>query len=332
VPYSHKEAANATIEHAASNFTLHRAFGMTKTSEKQIDSPKIEIDDEFRDLLPPLTPEEYSALEDNILREKLREKLLVWKEKGILVDGHNRYAICKKHKIPYDIRVQSFESRERVKLWIVENQASRRNISKFQRAVVMLALEPVFAAIAKEGQKAGGGAVHQKSDEPTNTLEKLAKLAGVSHDTMHKIKFILEKAAANPKDKGLKNQIDALHRGDTGVSINSVYKEHRTPKRKKKAKTSAISKAKPKSNKSASSQPPPNTRPMSEARRQARVKAKQIMPRGLSTFLAEEVDTMLATLENFEEEFSKVNDRTYFYEAVNEWVRQRKNDQASKHP
>ena len=54
----------------------------------------IQIDQEFKDLIPALTEEEYKQLEANILSEGIRDSLLVWN--GILIDGHNRYEIATK--------------------------------------------------------------------------------------------------------------------------------------------------------------------------------------------------------------------------------------------
>ena len=109
-----------------------------KTSKKALvgvktemaNAAKFKIVSEFRNLLPKLAAVEYEALEDSIKREGLREPLVIWKERGILVDGHNRRDICKDNKIklrPRDTREQSFENKKAVKLWILDNQAGRRN-------------------------------------------------------------------------------------------------------------------------------------------------------------------------------------------------------------
>ena len=55
----------------------------------------IEINPEFKALLPPLPPEEYRQLEKNIIADGCREPLVVFN--NTLVDGHNRYEICTKH-------------------------------------------------------------------------------------------------------------------------------------------------------------------------------------------------------------------------------------------
>ena len=65
-------------------------------------------------------------------------------------------------------------------------------------------------------KKESGGAVPQKSAKPpVDTREDLAKIAGVSHDTIHKVEVI--------QKKGSEAEIASLRRGDPNVSINRVY-------------------------------------------------------------------------------------------------------------
>lgn len=92
------------------------------------------IDNEFKNLIPALTDEEYKGLEQSILSEGCRDALVLWGD--ILVDGHNRYEICTKHGIEYRTVQKEFGSRDDVKLWMIGNQLARRNISNF--AVVTL--------------------------------------------------------------------------------------------------------------------------------------------------------------------------------------------------
>ncbi len=57
---------------------------------------EIKIKEEFKELIPPLTNEEYKQLEDNCLEEGIREKIILWN--NYIIDGHNRYKIAKKWK------------------------------------------------------------------------------------------------------------------------------------------------------------------------------------------------------------------------------------------
>jgi hypothetical protein len=60
---------------------------------------ELTIKPEFQSLLPPLTEGEFAGLETSILREGVRVPLVVWD--GFLIDGHQRYAIAKKHNLPF---------------------------------------------------------------------------------------------------------------------------------------------------------------------------------------------------------------------------------------
>lgn len=95
-----------------------------------MDDPKtreLTIDREFRDLIRPLLKDEYRLLESALLSDGCQEPITVWK--GIIVDGHNRYEICKRLGIPFDVRERHFDSREEAIIWICANQLGRRNIS-----------------------------------------------------------------------------------------------------------------------------------------------------------------------------------------------------------
>jgi len=92
---------------------------------------RLKIDKEFRDLIRPLTRTEFIQLEENILQDGCREAICLWH--GFIIDGHNRYEICRKHKIPFRTREMSFESRAEVIQWICKNQLGRRNISEETR-------------------------------------------------------------------------------------------------------------------------------------------------------------------------------------------------------
>ena len=63
-----------------------------------------------------------------------------------------------------------------------------------------LKLKPIIAEQAKEKQAEAGGAVRQKSDKAVvDTKKELAKAAGVSHDTIHKVEVIEKKATPQTK-------------------------------------------------------------------------------------------------------------------------------------
>jgi len=180
--------------------------------------PPIKIDKEFQSLIPPLSQEEYKQLEANVVTDGCRDALVTWQ--GTLIDGHNRFKICTEHSIPFNCIEKEFDSRDDAIVWICKNQIGRRNIEKYVRGELVLRMESAIKAKAKEKQKESGGAVVQKSAKPPiKTRDELAKLAGVSHDTIDRVKFISEKATPD--------QLDRARKGGTGNTVNAIYQEIR---------------------------------------------------------------------------------------------------------
>lgn len=184
---------------------------------------EVRIDSEFQLLIPPLTNDEFLRLEKSILDEGVRDPLITWN--GTIVDGHNRYHICEKHGIEFKTVEHKFTSRDAAKIWIIENQFGRRNLSSYDRAQLALQLEPLYAAEAKRRQKAAqfGSAVAPNLAPPSgvgDTRDKLSKIAGVSHGTLGKVKAI-EKAAEGGDAVAIEER-EALKSGER-KSIHGAY-------------------------------------------------------------------------------------------------------------
>lgn len=78
---------------------------------------ELKIDKEFQALIPALTDKEYRGLEDSIVKEGCRDAIVVWN--NTIVDGHNRYEICKKNNIKFEINETTLEEYEKedIKIW-----------------------------------------------------------------------------------------------------------------------------------------------------------------------------------------------------------------------
>jgi DNA modification methylase len=181
----------------------------------------MEIKEEFKNLIPALSVEEYAQLEANILEEGIREPIITWN--GFIIDGHNRFSIAQRFDLKYKTTSKHFSSEESVKEWMILNQFGRRNLSNYQRSVLALELEEVFSKKAKENQGKRND-IKQISAEskPIETRNELSKVASVSHDTISKVKKIQEKAPEEVKAK--------LATGE--VSINAAYKEIKKEEKK----------------------------------------------------------------------------------------------------
>lgn len=144
---------------------------------------EIKIDDEFKTLLPPLTPDEYATLENNLKTNGCLNKLIVWGD--TLLDGHNRLEICTRLGIPYEVKKIHLESRIDAFKWIVANQDGQRNLdlNSFARSEVALKCTRLIADL------------RQNSDAPIGrTDDKIGEIAKVSRDTIRKVQAVLERA------------------------------------------------------------------------------------------------------------------------------------------
>ncbi len=74
---------------------------------------------EIRRRLFPLREEELAELERSVLEEGIRDPLVVWRrgEDLILVDGHTRYELAKKHNLSFNIVERNFSGLEEVLVW-----------------------------------------------------------------------------------------------------------------------------------------------------------------------------------------------------------------------
>jgi len=96
---------------------------------------KLIILDEIKKQLFPLQKEEMELLEESILKEGIREPLIVWNNNGkqILIDGHNRYQIAQKYNLSFATITKNFADIDEAIDWINRNQLGRRNLTDEQR-------------------------------------------------------------------------------------------------------------------------------------------------------------------------------------------------------
>ena len=134
----------------------------------------MKIKQEFKELIPALTSEEFKQLEDNCLAEGIREKIITWN--GFIIDGHNRYEISQKWNLEFETESKHFKDEEDVKEWMILNQLGRRNVTKEQKAYLIgKRYENEKQRVGGQVPKGGG-----KNFPPVKTAEKLAEELGIS--------------------------------------------------------------------------------------------------------------------------------------------------------
>ncbi len=194
---------------------------MSQLKTITLNQKELVIDDEFRNLIPTLTNAEYEQLETSIKEDKCRDSIITWN--GTIIDGHNRYDICKKNNIDFNTVSKDFKNRDEVKLWIIDNQFGRRNLTKYDRCVLALKKKDIIAANAKNNQGTRTD-ISQNSVKSIDTQKQLAKDAGVSHNTIYQVEVILKSGTEEQNNK-IRNQTS---------SINKVYKDIARQQRREK--------------------------------------------------------------------------------------------------
>lgn len=186
----------------------------------------LQIDNDFKNLIPPLTSEEYNGLKESIQKEGCRDPLVVWN--NTIIDGHNRYEICQHLNIPFTTIERHFPDKNSVVEWIIDNQISRRNLSGYQRTVMIRNMKSLIekweeAAKENKGTRTDLGAnLHSSSGK---TASKIAERAGVSTRQVYQVNYVEENAPEEVKKQALRGEISthaAYQIAKGNVTIHSL--------------------------------------------------------------------------------------------------------------
>lgn len=171
---------------------------------------QLKINPDLQNFIRPLTAEEFNLLEISLKNDGCREPITILEDRTI-IDGHNRYAICRKHNIEYTTFVQkSLDTETDIKLWMLYNQIGKRNYANIDKALVAIEIEKLEKVKALER-------MHHLDEEPRSeltypqesgkALEIAAKSVGLGYGTVYKTKHILEKAPEALIEKVKKQEV-----------------------------------------------------------------------------------------------------------------------------
>lgn len=190
--------------------------GIEYTSEERTPT----ILPEMQELLPPLTDEQISLLEANILETGCYAPIIV-NEDLVIIDGHNRYEICKKHGLPFRLAVFSFDDLLEAKQWALDTQKSRRNLTVNELCKIAMKLRPEIEARAKAKQQEYHGNQYESGllatlpkvqNDSIDTRKELAETVGVGERTMGKAMKIEDDAPQAVKDAVDSGEL-SIHQG-----------------------------------------------------------------------------------------------------------------------
>jgi len=148
-------------------------------------SKPLKIKKEFKNLIRPLHRQEFLQLEENILRDGCLHPIITWN--GYIVDGHNRYEICTKHQVEYNVLEMDFDSDEDVIAWICANQLGRRNISEETRKF-LIGMQYESEKIINQRKNPTGSNQYDDEDDlvPGDLVDEPYSLRS-GHRTAHRI-------------------------------------------------------------------------------------------------------------------------------------------------
>jgi len=186
---------------------------------------KLRIKEEYRKLLPPLSPAEYEALKNSIKINGLLNPIDVNPE-GIILDGIHRYRACTELGIQPKYTIKKFDDPLEEKKFVIEANLMRRQLTTFQRIEASLPLIEIERELAKKRMLAGNPIPNLGKGR---TTEIVAEKIGISHGLLEMALWLIKNA---PKE-----ELDKLRSGEK--SISRLYRELKNSA-KKKEKESGI--------------------------------------------------------------------------------------------
>lgn len=185
----------------------------------------LQIDPEFHALISPLSKGEYDELQASLQLDGCRDALVCWN--GLILDGHNRFEICNRLNLPFQILSKNLSDRQTAKEWIITNQLGRRNITLFQRTRLVLKRDGIVKARAKERMLAGkSDPEHFGAQGSGRTNKILARQAGTSHKTVWQVRVIENEASEEVKKELMEGRttINREYRKLRGKSVSEKIK------------------------------------------------------------------------------------------------------------
>ena len=191
---------------------------------------QLKVNEELKSLIPPLTEPERNLLQQSLIDEGCREKIIIWDD--TIVDGHNRYELCTKHNIPFQVEDRDFENIEAVKVWMIDNQKGRRNLTDGWKWELAQTRKMILAEKGRGkyqqtvGRPSSDKSLSTVDNDKHNTRDELAQELGWSTGKVAMADKVWKEAKPEVKEQ--------VKTGD--ISINKAYQDVRKEKNKAKRK------------------------------------------------------------------------------------------------
>lgn len=188
--------------------------------------PQVRIDPEFAQVLPRPSDSEQEELRSSLQERGCLDPLRTWR--GLLVDGHTRYALCQELGVRYRTEELDLPDREAVRMWIWRFQLARRNLTPRQLAFYRGQLANMLKRDKQENLRSGSNSPRGQIEPSGRTADAVARQVGVSASTIKRdqrfandLDVIAESAGAQTRDAILSGALPL-----TRADVSAVAEQH----------------------------------------------------------------------------------------------------------
>jgi site-specific DNA-methyltransferase (adenine-specific) len=194
----------------------------TNILNKSISNLELKINPEYAKLVPPLTDSDYSGLKRSIQNEGLHYAITLNKKFEVL-DGHHRFKVCQELGIEPKTEVKTFTDELYEKLFVINSNSKRRQLTEFQRLELASLKEPLLKEIARKNMYRGVKLDLDPSEifHKGRVDEQIGKDVGVSYQTVRKFRIIEAKASESVKEK-LRNNKSSISKEYKIIQIQEI--------------------------------------------------------------------------------------------------------------
>ena len=214
--------------------------------EKSNKTIEIKVKQEYEQLVPPLTPIEYTNLKKSIKENNGNTIPIIVNKEGIILDGNNRYKACLELGLEPRIEVLEFSDPLLEKEFIITINLNRRHLNQFQISELGYKLEDIEKQKARVRQlknlknvgsvssSSSSLASFDANDENGKVSKIIANKIGQSATKYERNKKIIEEGTDEQKNK-LRESKES-----TNKIYNDIVKAKKKEELLKSAKISAF--------------------------------------------------------------------------------------------
>jgi len=158
---------------------------------------ELKINSEIELCLPPLDPDTYGRLRENMKLNGFINAfpIIVWQGENTIVDGHHRYKACQELGIEPVVVEMPFESEEDAILFALEHQDSRRNLTETQKAEIAVKCGLLREQSAAKRREASKMMPDRHQNKKGRAAEIVAEEMKISPRTINRVKRVHDRGS-----------------------------------------------------------------------------------------------------------------------------------------